>query len=108
MRYIDRDGDTWETYGDGSELHCVARADGTTAGGVLSRIEVEDEFGPLIPLDGEEPQEAPSQPLPTVEGVMTRATVFQAAHALVKGLEWGEPATVYDVLQVTKWLEAEG
>ncbi|MFD5161023.1 hypothetical protein ACFWMJ_23590 [Streptomyces hawaiiensis] len=40
--------------------------------------------------------------------VMDRADVFRAAHALVKDLEWDEKASVYDVLQVAKWLEGEG
>ncbi|WDM17659.1 hypothetical protein J3S85_37770 [Streptomyces lavenduligriseus] len=40
--------------------------------------------------------------------VMDRAEVFRAAHALVDGLEWDEKPSVYDVLQVAKWLEGEG
>ncbi|MFF9525387.1 hypothetical protein ACF1DV_25910 [Streptomyces achromogenes] len=40
--------------------------------------------------------------------VMDRAEVFRAAHALVADLEWDEAASVYDVLQVAKWLEGEG
>ncbi|MFE0326309.1 hypothetical protein ACFW08_05770 [Streptomyces sp. NPDC058960] len=40
--------------------------------------------------------------------VMDRADVFRSAHALVQGLEWDEKASVYDVLQVAKWLEGEG
>jgi hypothetical protein len=104
--YIDRDGDTWEPYGDGSELRCVVRANGDPGGGVLPRREVETEFGPLRPVDGEEPQSGASDALPTVEGVMSRASVFQSAHALVTGLEWGEEKpSVYDVLSVAKWLE---
>ncbi|MEV0444033.1 hypothetical protein AB0I84_45290 [Streptomyces spectabilis] len=40
---------------------------------------------------------------------MTRASVFQSAHALVVGLEWGEEKpSVHDILNVAKWLEAEG
>jgi hypothetical protein len=40
--------------------------------------------------------------------VMDRADVFRAAHALVQGQEWDEKASVYDVLQVAKWLEGDG
>jgi hypothetical protein len=39
---------------------------------------------------------------------MTRTDIFQAAHALVQGLEWDAKANVYDVLQVAQWLEGVG
>lgn len=107
MRYIDNVGDTWEDAEDGNLRVIAARAPGDV-GLVFSRTDAEEMYGPLRPVGVEEPQDAPSQPLPTVEGVMSRASVFQSAHALVKGLEWGEEKpSVYDVLNVAKWLEGE-
>ncbi|MGW0468313.1 hypothetical protein ACWDX6_24060 [Streptomyces sp. NPDC003027] len=41
------------------------------------------------------------------EHLLTRSDLFRAAHALVRGLEWGEKFSVYDVLQVARFLELE-
>lgn len=99
MKYIDNDGDTWEERAD--VLVCVQTGVPGFEGTEKSRAEVEDEFGPLVPVS-DEPD------FPTVSDVMDRAAIFQAAHALVKGLDWDENASVYDVLQVAKWLEGDG
>ncbi|MEU1200141.1 hypothetical protein ABZ446_28500 [Streptomyces sp. NPDC005813] len=98
MKYVDRDGDTWEERGD-DVLVCVRTSDYAFEGVEKCRAEVESEFGPLVPVK-DEPD------LPTVSDVMDRAAIFQSAHALVKGLKWAEDASVYDVLSVAKWLEA--
>lgn len=42
------------------------------------------------------------------EFIADRADVFRAAHALVAGLEFGEGVSVYDVLQVAKYLAGDG
>ncbi|MFJ6636593.1 hypothetical protein ACIQMR_35295 [Streptomyces sp. NPDC091376] len=44
---------------------------------------------------------------PAEARVMDRGDLFRAAHALVKSLEWDEAFSVYDVLQVSKFLEEE-
>lgn len=104
MKFIDRDGDTWEAVSE-DILRCIERVDGGPSGGELPRAECEDEYGPLRPVgdDDEEPEPASG---PTLSGVMSRASVFQAAHSMVSGLAWGEEQkpSVYDVLQVAKWM----
>lgn len=48
------------------------------------------------------------EPSPGAEGIeylLRRGDLFRSAHALVKGLEWGEAFSVYDVLQVARFLE---
>jgi hypothetical protein len=109
VKYIDKDGDTWESRETDDLLRCVERVDGSQAGGLMLRAEVENDFGPLRPVGGDpnekQPSDAPDA-LPRVTDVMDRASVFQNAHALVTGLEWGmENPSVYDVLSVAKWLE---
>jgi hypothetical protein len=42
-----------------------------------------------------------------VEELLSRNDLFRSAHALVASLEWGEGFTVYDVLQVAKFLEED-
>jgi hypothetical protein len=109
VKYIDRDGDTWEDTEDG-RLRIVTSRNPTDVGLTSDRAAAETRYGPLRPLtEGTaEPQDAPSPALPTVEGVLSRASVFQSAHALVTGLSWGEEKpTVYDVLSVAKWLEGD-
>lgn len=101
MKYIDQDGDVWEEQGDA--LVCVSTDDEDFRDVERSRSDVEASFGPLHPYE-----ERDESDLPTVDDVMDRAAVFQSAHALVQGLEWDEKASVYDVLQVAKWLEGEG
>ncbi|GAB1326946.1 hypothetical protein [Streptomyces sennicomposti] len=109
MRYIDKDGDTWEDAEPGS-LRIVQAKDKCDVGLTVRLERAEEMYGPFTPLpDHDEPQNDPSDALPRVTDVMGRADVFQAAHALVKGLEWGdEKPSVYDVLNVAKWLEGEG
>jgi hypothetical protein len=102
MKYTDRDGDVWEEQ-DGGVLKCVQSCVTGFEGTERLRTTVEEEFGPL-----REGSETPSDDLPTVSGVMTRTDIFQAAHALVQGLEWDAKANVYDVLQVAQWLEGVG
>jgi hypothetical protein len=106
MRYIDTTGDTWEDAEDGNLRVVAAKLPGDV-GLVFTRDDAEEMYGPLRPVaDVEAPQNDPSDGLPTVTDVMDRASVFQSAHALVKGLEWGgEEPSVYDVLNVAKWLE---
>lgn len=111
MKYIDNAGDIWEDAGAGFVR--VVQMNGRPAGYAepLERARADEEWGPLRPLNDadDEPQNDPSDSLPRVTDVMGRADVFQAAHALVKGLEWGgEDPSVYDVLSVAKWLEGEG
>lgn len=110
MKYIDSVGDIWE---DSEEdyLRVVSARRPGDVGVEFTRTDAEAMYGPLRPLkeDSDDAQDAPSQPLPTVEGVMSRASVFQSAHALVTGLPWGdeEKPSVYDVLSVAKWLEGD-
>ena len=109
MKYVDTDGDVWEESGDG-RLTCVASSVAGYEGTSHERDHVEQHHGPLRPLVAlTEDAEPPSDGLPTVSDVMSRATVFQTAHALVTGLKWddSEKASVYDVLSVAKWLEGE-
>ncbi|MFF3312493.1 hypothetical protein [Streptomyces sp. NPDC002952] len=102
MQYTDRDGDLWESQED--DLVICTRSSVLGFEGVSRSLEaVEEDYGPLVPV-----LEAPDETLPTLSDVMDRADVFQSAHALVTGLEWGENASVYDVLSVAKWLEGEG
>lgn len=102
MKYLDKDGDEWEEAPD-DNLRCVASATPAFMGLTLVRDVVEEEYGPLRPAG-----ERSSDDLPTVESVMSRGDIFQAAHALVNGLTWEEKASVYDVLSVAKWLEGDG
>jgi hypothetical protein len=108
VRYTDKDGDVWEDVGSG-RLLCVSSS---VAGfeGVSYGVEyVEEQYGPLrAAREAGSDEPAESDDLPTVADVMSRADIFQSAHALVKGLEWDEKASVYDVLQVAKWLEGDG
>lgn len=110
MRYIDTDGDEWETL-PGGTLRVVRSDSADTIGLELSRASVERSYGPLRPLVASaDDAEQPSDGLPSVSDVMSRAGIFQSAHALVTGLEWdqSEKPSVYDVLSVAKWLEGEG
>ncbi|MFJ4768483.1 hypothetical protein ACIP88_05100 [Streptomyces uncialis] len=109
MKYIDKDGDTWQAFGDADGLVCIARANGTPAGGILTRSAVEEVFGPLRSVEDVESKDAASDGLPRVTDVLDRAAVFRSAHALVWGMEWGEgeSLSVYDVLSVAKWLEGD-
>ncbi|MFI9123857.1 hypothetical protein ACIGW0_31450 [Streptomyces bikiniensis] len=113
MKYIDRDGDTWESVPDTDLLKCVERACGLPAGGTMLKAECEGEYGPLRPVqdgDTDNVGRQTNEPSgPTVSDVMSRASVYQAAHSLISGLEWpgdGGP-NVYDVLQVAKWMEGQ-
>lgn len=107
MKYIDTTGDTWEDAEDGNLRVVAAKLPGDV-GLVFTRDDAESMYGPLRPLV-EEPQGDASEAMTRVSDVMDRAAVFQSAHALVKGLEWGDEApSVYDVLNVAKWLEGEG
>ncbi len=111
MKYIDVDGDTWADTGDG-RLVCTRSSVAGFEGVERARSYVEEAHGPLVGLSDDipaEPQNAPSPALPTVDGVMSRASVFQSAHDLVTGLQWGdeENPSVYDVLSVAKWLEGD-
>ncbi|PPS86440.1 hypothetical protein [Streptomyces sp. MH60] len=111
MKYLDRDGDTWETLSDSPAwLLCTkSKVDGF-AGQARPTEDAETEYGPLRPVSDDapiEPLEAPSAALPSTTDVMERGDIFRAAHALVRDLEWDEreyPA-VFDVLSVAKWLE---
>lgn len=47
----------------------------------------------------------PSPELADVERQMRRLDLFRQAHGLVNDLEWGEAVSVYDVLQVARFLE---
>ncbi|MYR43091.1 hypothetical protein [Streptomyces sp. SID5910] len=109
MKYTDHDGDTWEAVNEGRHLLCVASSVSGFEGSSFTREFVEEHYGPLNPEGAQEQQDAPAPALPTVEGVMSRASVFQSAHALVTGLPWGdeEKPSVYDVLSVAKWLEGD-
>lgn len=107
-KYIDKSGDVWQEVSDGFVR--VVR----TGGSHVDESEpwdvdyVSEKWGPLHPVEDDEAADAPSDDLPRVAEVMDRATVFQSAHALVTGLEWGEEKpSVYDVLNVAKWLEGE-
>lgn len=107
MRYTDNGGDIWEDAGAGMVRVVEIRGDDVYDSEASEIDDVEQKWGPLTPLvDIVDAPEPPADGLPTVSDVMGRASVFQSAHALVSGLEWGEDATVYDVLQVAKWLEA--
>ncbi len=109
MKYIDDGGDIWEDVGDGMVRIIEVQGDEVTDAEACTLTDVEETFGPLTILDEDAP-ERPSDSLPTVSDVMSRASVFQSAHALVKGLEWDERewASIHDVLTVAKWLEGEG
>ncbi|AKZ59180.1 hypothetical protein SAM23877_6135 [Streptomyces ambofaciens ATCC 23877] len=110
MKYIDRSGDTWEDVSAGIVRIVVMGGEPVKFAEPWDRDAAEEKWGPFAPGDTPaEPQEAPSPVLPTVEGVMSRASVFQSAHALVTGLAWGdeEKPSVYDVLSVAKWLEGD-
>ncbi|MFB7823851.1 hypothetical protein [Streptomyces hydrogenans] len=52
MKYTDREGDTWETFGRG-QLKCVERVSGNSwdTGGVMDRAACEERYGPLLPAD---------------------------------------------------------
>jgi hypothetical protein len=102
VKYYDKDGDVWEDAEEG-RLECVSSSVAGFEGQTFRRSYVEEQYGPLQSDD-----EPSSDELPTVGDVMSRADILSAAHALVKGLEWDEKASVYDVLQVAKWLEGEG
>ncbi|MDH6625753.1 hypothetical protein M2271_003564 [Streptomyces sp. LBL] len=108
MKYIDDGGDVWEDDGDGM-VRVIEVSGDRVDDSEYSALEVVEELhGPLTPLtDG---AERPSDGFSTVADVLDRASVFQSAHALLKGLDWGEDekASVYDVLSVAKWLEGEG
>jgi hypothetical protein len=109
VKYTDKSGDTWADIGDDWVRVVVMGGQVVTDSEPCSREFVDERWGPLAPLaEDDEPLSAPSADLPTVSDVMGRASVFQAAHALVQGLEWDEKAGVYDVLQVAKWLEGDG
>lgn len=110
MRYTDNGGDIWEDVGDDMlrvvELSGKAVEEGHAGPSPMEYVETN--WGPLTPLV--EPVDAPEPPsdgLPSVSDVMDRASVFQSAHALVSGLKWDERewASIYDVLQVAKWME---
>ncbi|MEU0860635.1 hypothetical protein ABZ352_35510 [Streptomyces griseofuscus] len=113
MKYTDKDGDTWEETSDG-RLRCVSSEVFGFEGSTGSRKDVETFYGPLRegdvdPNTDDEDEEDTEEPeLPTVESVMERVDVFRAAHAMVTNLEWEEKPSVYDVLQIAKWLEGEG
>ncbi|WP_405620280.1 hypothetical protein [Streptomyces sp. NBC_00076] len=107
MRYIDSSGDTWEDAGDDSVRVVAIEGNSVADSEPCSREAADEMWGPLRPVaevvgDAEEW----IMPLPTVSEVMSRASVFQSAHDLVSGLKWGESESpsVYDVLQVAKWL----
>ncbi|WP_369147067.1 hypothetical protein [Streptomyces sp. R44] len=113
MKYTDRHGDTWEELTSQSgvaELECTESDTAGFAGTVLPKLEVETDWGPLTPVP--EPSECAARADedkaagPTVSDVMSRASVFQAAHAMVSGLKWGDDdaPSIYDVLQVAKWM----
>ncbi|WP_228973422.1 hypothetical protein [Streptomyces sp. DH12] len=108
MQFRDKDGDVWESDGEG-RLRCVRANDPDDVGLDLSAADVDEDYGPLTPA-AEEPSETPSapvSPLFSADHVLSRASVFQSAHALVTGLAWGEEQkpSVYDVLQVARFLE---
>jgi hypothetical protein len=48
----------------------------------------------------------PSPEAQVNEHLLSRFDLFRAAHALCDGLQWGEAFSVYDVLQVARFLEA--
>lgn len=108
MRYTDSGGDVWEDVDEGQVRVVSIGGERTPDGEPASLDYVTATWGPLTPIT--EDDERPSDSLPLVTDVMDRADVFQAAHALVTGLKWGESesASVYDVLCVAKWLEGEG
>ncbi|MFG3014328.1 hypothetical protein ACGFZB_28695 [Streptomyces cinerochromogenes] len=111
MKYRDRGGDTWEDVTPGYIRVVVMNGVEVDHAEPWDVDYVTEKWGPLCPVDeaAEEAGDDPAEPdLPTVESVMGRSDIFQAAHALVNGLTWGETASVYDVLQVAKWLEGEG
>jgi len=106
VKYIDRSGDTWEDSTSGTVRIVVMGGNPVTQAEPWPREMAEEKWGPFRPVAAGEPQEDVSDELPRVTDVMDRATVFQTAHSLVKGLEWGEEKpSVYDVLSVAKWLE---
>ncbi|MFD7646376.1 hypothetical protein ACFV5M_01740 [Streptomyces albidoflavus] len=47
----------------------------------------------------------PSEDAGLTEHFMSRADLFRSAHALVDGLKWSDTVSVYDVLQVARFLE---
>lgn len=111
MKYLDKDGDTWEEAEDGT-LHIVTARAPADVGLTATRELADVKYGPLRPVADDtpvEPQNAPSATLPSITDVIDRAAIFQSAHALVTGLTWSddEKPSVYDVLQVAKWLEGE-
>lgn len=110
MQYIDDCGDTWEDASAGYVRAIVVSGNPVTDAEAFPREHANTVWGPLVPIwaDSDEPLSDPFTDLPTVSDVMGRAEVFQAAHALVTGLKWAEDASLYDVLQVAKWLEAGG
>lgn len=110
MRYTDNGGDVWEDVADGYVRVIRMGGRDVTYAEPCEIEHAERQWGPLRPIvDDDEAPDALSDSLPRVTDVMDRAAVFQSAHALVTGLEWGEEkASVYDVLQVAKWLEGEG
>ncbi|MGW2950761.1 hypothetical protein [Streptomyces eurythermus] len=107
MKYIDRGGDTWETVAPGYIRVVVMRGADTPDSEPWDVDVVEEKWGPLRPLV--ESADAVKPDIPTVESVMSRGDIYRAAHALVAGLAWGESEkpSVYDVLQVAKWLEGD-
>ncbi|MFE7399589.1 hypothetical protein [Streptomyces sp. NPDC057557] len=55
----------------------------------------------MTTIDAGEPSAGAAQ----TEHLTTRADLFRAAHALVSGMTWPDGFGVYDVLQVTAFLE---
>ncbi|MFJ3248343.1 hypothetical protein [Streptomyces sp. NPDC086782] len=110
-QYLDNMGDLWEELPD-SRARCVQSTVAGFVGKELPFDEAVDQYGPfrLAALGSPAPDidEPDDVDLPTVSEVMSRADIFQSAHALVSGLKWDEAASVYDVLSVAKWLEGEG
>jgi hypothetical protein len=112
-RYTDVGGDIWEDVDEGHVRAVTIDGREIDFAEPVERDHVVAKWGPLVYLDGgpvsrvdEEPAEVPFLDLPTVSDVMSRAAVYQAAHDLVTGLKWADDQapSVYDVLQVAKWL----
>jgi hypothetical protein len=108
VRYIDNGGDIWESVDDDRVRVIEIGGDDVDDSEPCAIDHAERRWGPLTPVTELADEEDYTPPLPTVSDVMDRASVFQNAHALVSGLKWSDDATVYDVLQVAKWLEGEG
>ncbi|MEU3285602.1 hypothetical protein [Streptomyces longwoodensis] len=116
-RYTDVGGDIWEDVDEGHVRAVTIDGREIDFAEPVERDHVVAKWGPLVYLDGgplsrtdhEEPAGPPFLALPTVSDVMSRAAIYQSAHALVTGLKWedGEAPSVYDVLQVAKWLGEE-